>query len=432
LYDALMRKWNAGEDAFAGKRQAMLDLIDSGWSYHDITVGSTWSFDRIDPMTVTPERITSGPSKGRWLFHIRDEKTGLSKTRTQDDVFYLRASEGKGILERARESLGIAKVTETYASTIYSKGQLRGGLIKVPGKMDPESARAMAQSFVTAIGEWHMPSVLPQGADWVERSGLTPESAQMLLSRKFSIDEMARWLGVPRQMLENADPSHGNAEQFDQTFVTYSLGHWFSLIEGAGNDQLVLQPARFYMEFKRDALVRGDIAARWNAYQIAISTGTFTRNEVRQKENMKKLPGLDKPIDPAFLAGKQGQQPSQQQQAAPKPAPARAPSEPPSKAMAIAQASAARLLRKEITAVQKLAVRHAADGDAFAEAVTEFYAGHVSLVIDTLQMAASEAHGYCAGQAAQIVNGEWVAAVEQWATEQYAAGLAALALEEAA
>jgi phage portal protein BeeE len=60
---------------------------------------------------------------------------------------------------------------------------------------------------------------------------MTPEDAQMLLSRKHSVDDVARWLGVPRQMLENSDPSFGNAEQFDQNFITYSMGGWLSLFE---------------------------------------------------------------------------------------------------------------------------------------------------------------------------------------------------------
>lgn len=426
LYDALHRKPNPGDDAFGWKLQATLDLIDCGWAYDWVDVGRAWSFRRIDPHLVTPERIPSG----RWLFHVRDEKTGQTKTHTQDEIFYRRAAEGKGLLERARDSLGLAVVTEQYAGRIFGKGTLNGGVIKVPGPMDEESARAMAQSFVTAGGDWHMPKVLPRGAEWLADAGLTPETAQMLLSRKFSVDDVARWLGVPRHMLENADPSFGNAEQFGQNFVTYSLGYWLSLWEAAGNDQLVLQPARFYVEFMRDALVRGDILARWQAYQIAISTGTFVRNEVRKKENMKALPGLDTPIDPAYLAGKQGQRPSSQQQNPQddedEPPPAK-----PSKAEAIAHASAARLLRKEIVSVQKLAVKHAADQDAFAQAVTDFYDRHAELVSVTLMMGMDEAREYCSQQAAQILAGVWTDALELWGSEHYAAGLAGLALEAA-
>jgi hypothetical protein len=197
--------------------------------------------------------------------------------------------------------------TEQYASRIFSRGTLNGGVIEVPGPMDPESARSMAQSFVTAAGEWHMPKVLPMGAKMADpKLALTPENAQMLLSRKFAISDVARWLGLPPHMIGDLDrATFSNIEHQGQEFVTYSLGPWLSLWEFAINDQLILQPNRFFAEFTRDALVRGDIAARWQAYQIAVQTGTWTRNEVRRKENMNALDGLDEPLDPAHLTGSQ-------------------------------------------------------------------------------------------------------------------------------
>jgi hypothetical protein len=248
----------------------------------------------------------------------------------------------------------------------------------------------------------------------------------MLLSRKYSTNDIARWVGVPPHMVGDLDrATFSNIEEQGLEFVTYSLGPWLALFESAINDQLIIQTDTYYVEFVRDALVRGDISKRWQAYQVAVTTGTFTRNEVRELENRNKLPGLDEPLDPAFLKGSnQGGSNN-----APKDP---ATSSTRTKAEMIAEASASRLLRKEITAVQKMAVRFAADQDGFASAVTEFYETHAELVAVTLMMGMDEARDYCSQQAAQIVSGDWIAALGTWKTEDYAAGLAALALEEAA
>ena len=432
LYDALHRKPHTDllEDSFMWRRQAMMDLIDTGWAIDRVDVGARWGLRRIDPRVVTPERLKSGPAAGRWLFHVRDESTAQTTTYTQDEVFVRKLADGKGILEHARESLGLARITENYASKVFGSGALAAGLIKVPGPMDDDSARAMAQSFKTAAGDWHMPKVLPNGADYIPQDTLTPEKAQMLLSRKFSINDIARWLGIPPHMLMDLDrATFSNIEHQGQEFVTYYLGPWLSLWEFAINTQLVLDPARYYAEFTRDALVRGDIAARWQAYQIQIQTGTFTRNEVRRRENANKLPGLDTPLEPAHLTGSNAAERPPAASAPPRGG-ARPASTTDSRAFAIAQASAARLLRKEVRRVQALAVRHAADLDAFAGAVTEFYQEHAALVAAELLLA--DAAGYCAGQAAQIVGGNWVEAIRLWDTAEYAAGLAALALEQEA
>jgi HK97 family phage portal protein len=433
LYDLLHDAPNEGQDAFTWRREAMYDVIDTDGPTRgscQVPRGFADSLLPIAAPLVTPERLKGQSGGGRWLFHVRDEASGRTNTYTQDDIFYLRGAEGKGILARARESLGTAQATEAYAGRVYGKGMLSGGFLEIPGAAGEEANKNIAKSLLTAAGDWHQPKVLPMGATW-KPNPLTPEDAQMLLSRKHSVDDVARWLGMPRMMLENNDPSFGNAEQFTQNLVTFSLGQWMSMWEFAINHQLMLNPRRFYAEFTRDALVRGDIATRWRAHVDAVNAGIKSVDEVRGVENLNKRGGkADELREPQNITGK----PAAPDAAAAPPPPQKKPAPKPTsdKAAAIAQASASRLLRKEVAEVRKLAVKHAADGDAFAAAVTDFYARHVELVAVTLQMSAEEADRYCASQASQIVNGDWVAAVDTWSTESYAAGLAELALEETA
>lgn len=434
LYDILHDEPNEGQDSFGWRRQKMYHLIDHGNAYDEIvpgTRGFVHQLRPIHPRLVTPERLPSG----RMLYHVRNEKTGQSTPRNQEDIFHLMgASEdgvvGKGILEFARGSLATALSTESYASKVFTDGTLNAGVVQIPGTLKDEAAsKRMAESFVTSYGNWHLPKVLEQGATWV-KDDMTPEDAQMLLSRKFSVDDIARWLGVPPHMIGSLDRStNNNIEQQGREFVTYSLGPWLSLWEFAIARQLILNRARFFAEFVRDALVIGDIAARWNAYQIAVSTGTFTRNEVRRMENKNALPGLDKPLDPAHLTGKPPAAGGSN------PAPATSDDEDDAdanarmaRAEAIAAASAARLLRKEVLRVQQYAVKHAASTVQFTAAVETFYAEHATLVAETLLVDLASAQAYCASQKTQVIAG-WMAAVELWQSKHYASGLAALALE---
>jgi HK97 family phage portal protein len=425
--DVVGRKPNVAQNSFDWRQQRVFHLIDFGNSYDLIVPGSRGFLDQlwpIHPSLVTPKQLDSR----RVVYDVRDPKTSRTTTYTQDDVFHMRINAddgvvGKGILDYARESLGLSLAQQTYAGAVYGRGAMHGGVVKVAGLLDDEASKRMARSIVDSTAgpsHWHMPWIAEQGAEWIPNT-MTPENAQMLLSRQHSVDEVARWLGVPRLMLENNDPSFGNAAQFNQNFVTFSMGSWLSLFESNVNDQLIIQTDTYYMEFVRDALVRGDIEKRWQAYQVAVMTGTYTRNEVRELENRNKLPGLDEPIDPAFLKGSQA---GGSQNAPKNPASA--------KAEAIALESAARVLRKEIAAVQKYAVRFAADQDGFVGAVTAFYDNHADLVAATLVWSIEQARQYCASQAAQIVTGDWIAALGTWHTDDYAAGLAALALEEVA
>ncbi|MFH1602735.1 MAG: phage portal protein [Pseudomonadota bacterium] len=433
LWDVLHDKPNDWQDSFQWRRQSMYDLIDCGNAY-DWIIGGPRGFvtqlEPIDPKLVTPRKVSGGTFRGRLLYDVRDPKTGQTRTYNQGDIFHLRGAEGKGILEAARISLGTALATESYASLVFGRGTLNSGVIENPGIMDDEASKRQAQSFITAAGNWHLPKVLEQGSKWVE-SKMSPEDAQMLLSRKFSVDDMARWLGVPRQMLENNDPSFGNAEQFDRNFIAYSMGPWLSLFEFAINDQLILAQRRYYVQFTREAIVRGDLAARWTAHVAAVNAGIKTVDEVRAVENLNKRGGkADELRDPKNITGNAAvpdEPPAEPPAQKPPP-----PAEDNAQAQGIAIEAAGRILRKEIQNVQKFAVRHAGNPEGFVFAVTDFYAKHVELVMKTLQVSRVRAEAYCAEQAHQVVNQNWVEALAFWKTPDYAAGLAALALEDAA
>jgi HK97 family phage portal protein len=429
LYDVLHDQPNEFQDSFEWRREHMYDLIDFGWAYDWILPGPRGFADQlvpIDPRLVTPRatyrRLANGAVvQGRWLFDVRDPQSGQKATFTQDDIFYRRSASGKGILDHARGSLGTASATEMYAANVFSRGALNAGVIENPGVLNPEAARRMAQSFVTSARDWHLPKVLEQGSKWIQTK-MTPEDAQMLASRQFTVDDIARWLGVPRMMLENSDPSFGNGEQFTQNFLDINMGGWLMLWESAANTQLILDPQEYFVRLNRKAIVRSNFKDLVDGHVALVNAGIESVDEARAVEDMPKRGGkADELREPQNITGKP-MVPSSAD--APEP-----PQDGTPKATAIAQASAARLLRKEVAAVQKAAVRHAADADAFAVAVTDFYGKHAALVTETMQMNAGEAQAYCAGQAHQIISGDWLQALALWQTDAYAAGFAAIALD---
>ena len=77
-------------------------------------------------------------------------------------------------------------------------------------------------------------------------------------------------------------------------------------------------------------------------------------------------------------------------------------------------------------------MKHASSADAFAVAVTDFYAKHAALVAESLLMAADQAEAYCASQAAQVLGERGIGAMAEWSERMYAAGLVAWALESEA
>ena len=432
LYDVLHDQPNSWQDSFQWRLDKMFNLIDSGWTYDRFAAGArgfAHELHPIPPRLVTPEQIKRGPQKGRYLFHVRDDVTGQTTTETQDDIFYIRGPEGKGILERARMSIGTALATEDYSARVFGRGAMNGGVIEVPGVLNDDAGQRMAESFLTRPGDWHVPKVLEQGAKW-NKPEMTPEDFEMILSRKFSIDDMARWLGVPRHMLENSDPSFGNAEQFDESFMTYSMGGWLAMFEFAIKSQLILpaERGRIYAEFTRDAIARGKLIDRWNVHVASVNAGIKTVDEARAKEGLNKRGGkADELRQPQNIVGKpipdSNQLPGR---------PSRRQPATDDKAQDFARANAARVLQLEITAIQRLGVKFSADAARFATEVNAFYKSHVGRVCDAMLMTLPVAEEYCFNQARQIRDDGVKVSLDKWTSDDYARGLAAWALEEVA
>ncbi len=448
LYTILHDQPNDLMDSFQWRRLKMYNLIDAGNGYDFIVPGPRGAVDQLQHVParlVTPELVSSG----RKVFHIRDEKTARTTTYSQDRVFHLCGASddgvtGKGILQFARENLGTALATESYSARIFSNGAMRAGSVTVPGKMDSTAMKDLAQSMKTAMGDWHLPSVLTNGATYAPNT-MTPEDAQMILSKKHSVDDIARWLGIPRMMLENSDPSFGNAEQFDDNFLTYSIGQWLSLFEFACNSQLVLVPQKYYVEFTRDAFSRAKFLERWTGHVAAVNAGIKSVDEVRSKEGLNTRGGAaDDLRQPQNITGKptttapaQGR-PTMPAALTPTEAiallDALAPAAPvaSARARAIVDAAAVALVTKEIEKIQTRAVQMAAGTkEAWAGWVRGFYSKHAALVVEMLQVTPTQARAYCQQHADQVLA-EGLAVLETWRAPAVAQQIAEWALAEEA
>lgn len=424
LYDVLHTQPNAWQTSFEWRRQGMRHLILRGNWYNQIVGGARGVVDQLiplDPDAVKPLQLETG----RIVYRVRDAKTKETHSFTQDEIFHVRGVsddgiEGKSILTWARDSIGLAAAQGSYAARLFSQGALHGGTITVPGVLNPDASKRMADSFVSGRDNWHRPKVLEQGATYTE-STLTPEDSQMLLSQQFSVTEMARWLGLPPHKIADLTRStNNNIEHQGLEYVTDSLSPWLVLIEQAILRDLIVLSDRYFAEFNVNALMRGDSAARGEFYSKLHSVGAMNANEIRQLENMNAYDDGDT----YFVAG--NMRPTDEP-FAPEPAPM-APAKPTTtkgtqkaigptttddRARAIATASSERVLRKEQAAIEHAAVKYASDQAAFSATVTAFYEKHATLVEQTMQLDPPVAVFYAESQRDDVLR-SGVAAITDW------------------
>ena len=130
-----------------------------------------------------------------------------------------------------------------------------------------------------------------------QQVALTPEQSQLLESRRYGVEEICRWFGVPPVLIgaSGATTWGSGISEIVSGFHKFTLNPLLCSIEQAIESRVLTleERARTTVEFSLDGLLRGDTSARYAAYATAVQNGFKTRNEVRQLENDPPMEGGD-------------------------------------------------------------------------------------------------------------------------------------------
>lgn len=200
---------------------------------------------------------------------------------------------GYSPIAMARNAIGLAMATEEYGAKFFANGATPGGVLEHPGVLkDPARVRESWNSVYQGSGNSHRIAVLEEGMKY-SPIGIAPNEAQFLETRKFQINEIARIFRVPPHMVGDLEKSSfSNIEQQSLEFVKYTLDPWVIRWEQSIHRALLAKDEKdvMFVKFNVDGLLRGDYASRMNGYAVGIQNGFMSPNDVRELENMDRIP----------------------------------------------------------------------------------------------------------------------------------------------
>lgn len=199
---------------------------------------------------------------------------------------------GLSPLEAARQAVGIAMVTEEFGARFFSQGAYMSGIVQVPGKMNPDEALTLKQSFMKrhqGVANSHAVAVLTGGASWHPIT-ITPEQSQFLQTRNFTKADIALFYRVPAYRVDPAVTSSWGrgVEEQNNSLAQDTLHPWAARVEQAISTFLL--PGFQQMQFNMDARLRPKVSERYQAHAIAIQYGIKNADEVRSDEGMAPIP----------------------------------------------------------------------------------------------------------------------------------------------
>jgi HK97 family phage portal protein len=279
-------------------QQAMVSLLLDGNVFIRIFRGRAGEVTSLTVLDPTRVEVRRNPAT-REVEYAIDGTAGAVLTAAEVlHITELRrpgALRGVSRIEEVKQALGLASALEEFSARFFGQGSTTQGLIEWPGNLTKEQAKDLADGFEEGhkgLRRAHRPGVLFGGAKFV-KTGVDPNEAQMLESRQFAVEEIARIFRCPLHLLQVSTPgamSYASVEQNAIQFAQYTLRPIISKFETALS---TLLPGPVFVKFNLDAILRGDIQTRFAAYSTGQLAGFLSVNDVRRLEDYAPAPGGD-------------------------------------------------------------------------------------------------------------------------------------------
>ena len=205
---------------------------------------------------------------------------------------------GISVISFASRSVKLSNNTENAANSFFTNGCNLSGVLTVQGQLTDKQRSDIRKTWNEAYINGGNGLAVLQGNMEYKPIQLTASDSQMLESRQYNVQDIARFFGISPILL--GDYSHGtnvNIEVTQQLFLMHTLQPYITLIEEEFTRKL-FKPSESNLQINLDetALIKTDKAALANYYNTLLSNGVLCINEVRKDMGLNPIEGGDKHI----------------------------------------------------------------------------------------------------------------------------------------
>ena len=217
------------------------------------------------------------------IFHWRDKGNGIV---------------GMSRLDYMRNSVGVAIEAQNQTQQLFANSGKRPGVFMIDKLLTAEQRDKIRQNYQGLVeGGQDDLLVLEAGAKF-EPLAMSPADMQLLDTRRFSVEDIARWFGISSVLINDTAKTTTwgtGIGQLIEGFYKFRLRPMLESLEQAIERRVLTSRQRelYAVEFSLEAILRGSLTERLDAGSKAVQNGLMTRNEWRQLENLPRQEGAD-------------------------------------------------------------------------------------------------------------------------------------------
>lgn len=309
---ALKRLANPLQTAFQFFNNAQRHALSSGNGYAEQQFdsrGNVIAFWPIPPHRVTPRYVLGGNEPD--IVYDVTLPDGNKVTLTKDRMLHIPGIgfdglKGYPLVEFMAQAVGLGQAIEEYGSLFFKQGAGQGGYVSVPDSFSEEQINNL-QSHYGVLNEGmqtaHRFKFLYESSKF-QPTSITPSDSQMIDTRIFQIQEVARFHRMVLHKIQETSKATGynSLEQFNIEFVNDTLMPWIVNFEQELDRKLFDEGEDYYVKFNVNALLRGDAKSRALYYRTMVFTSIMTVNEARALEDLPPIEGGDERLIPLNMS----------------------------------------------------------------------------------------------------------------------------------
>lgn len=260
----------------------------------------------LEPIHPSAVQVLATPDRMRLVYAVTRER-GQVQVFDQDDMLHVAGFGFDGFrgVSTLRHVLatpaGVSLAMQEFAGKFFANSARPDVVITTDQAVTKEQAEAIKarwQEHFQGYANAHQPVVLGQGAK-VAPLTMSAEDTQMLATRQFSVEEIARAFGVPPFMIghvQNTTSWGSGVETMGKGFVRFTLRRHLHKIQTEINRKFFRTSGKI-AEFDTFELESADMKTLFESFRVAVGRagepGFMSTDEVRRRLNLKKTPGGD-------------------------------------------------------------------------------------------------------------------------------------------
>jgi HK97 family phage portal protein len=245
---------------------------------------------------VVPELLKDGSVV--YHYHHDGGVTALSAENVWHWKMFGNGVIGLSPLSYARNAVSVGLAGDKRIGQVFKNAGKPSGVLTIDGTLKDDQRKMVRERFKDLVEGGTDTLMVLEAAMKFQPISMNPTDIQLLDSRRFQVEDVARFMDVPSVLINDTAGTTAwgsGIGQIMRGWYKRSLRNRVRSLQESMRASLIPAAARSRMRITHDFddLLKLDKGERMEAHQKGINSGVITPNEARQEEDLPPLDGGD-------------------------------------------------------------------------------------------------------------------------------------------